>query len=63
MRLTDTAEDVLRSFTEKGEDWSEACLYCYDEAAHYAREEDAEGALVWADIAREIDAWAKSRRK
>ena len=63
MRLTESSQDVLHSFTDKGLDWSEACLYCADEAHDAMSRGDSEGLRVWRDRAFEIDAWAKSRNK
>lgn len=63
MRLTESSEDVLHSFTDKGLDWAEACIYCAEEAADARAQGDRESFVVWRDRANEIDAYMRSKRK
>jgi len=61
MTLTESSEDILHSFTDRGVHWAEACLYCTDEALHCAENGDSEGLKVWRDRAFEIDEFCRKR--
>lgn len=63
MRLTESSEDVLHSFTDRGLDWSEACIHCAEEAADARAQGDRESFVVWRDRAEEIDAFMRARRR